>query len=376
MSVETMLALIGLVIVTGFFASFLFDKAKVPDVLLLLLMGVGIGRWLGPDTNALIRGFAPYFGAIALIMILFEGGLTLDFRSIAGQFHSAFVLALVSFLICMSLVAWAAYGWLHWGLFQSLMFGTIIGCTSSAVVMPTVKRIRSPKGTKALAVMEAVFSDTIAIVVLVALINLDLGAESESITPLRHFFKTFGVSLAVALPVGLIWLNILEWTKARPLSYLWTFALLVLLYAGVHTLEGSGAVAVFFLAVLIGNSRYLPKWMVFGKFMHDQELAETLAHGTVQWFHAELTFLVRSFFFVYIGLLFEPQYMQDTYLWVTMGFTAVICASRYVSVRLRLRGRDASLRPLLWALLPRGLVSAVLATLPRLRAGFPDRRSF
>jgi len=169
MTVETLLALIGLVIVTGFFSGFLFEKARIPDVLLLLMMGVVISNWLGPETKDLIRSFAPYFGALALIMILFEGGLTLDFRSVAGQFHSAFVLALVNFLICMSLTTWAAHGWLHWGLFPSLMFGTIIGCTSSAVVMPTVNRLRSPESTKALAAMESVFSDTFAIVAMVHL---------------------------------------------------------------------------------------------------------------------------------------------------------------------------------------------------------------
>lgn len=70
--VEIVLALIGLVIVTGFVGNFLFEKLRIPDVLLLLGAGVLIGQWLGPDTQLLMREFAPYFGAIAIIMILFE----------------------------------------------------------------------------------------------------------------------------------------------------------------------------------------------------------------------------------------------------------------------------------------------------------------
>jgi len=367
-SVEALLAVIGLVIVTGFVGGFLFEKLRIPDVLLLLGVGVLLGKWFGPETQALAAAFAPYFGAIAIIMILFEGGLTLEAGEIAGQLKNAFLLALLTFVISMGWVAYAAIGWMGLGVMHSLMLGAIIGCTSSAIIIPTVQRSRAPESIKALAAMESVFSDTIAIVAMVALVNIEIGLEVSATTPVRQLLVPVGIALAVAFPVGLLWLNILEWTKARPLSYLWTFALLVLLYAGVHWLHGSGALAVFFLALLISNSEHLPKWLVLGKWIHsDPAVVEALAHETVKWFHTELTFLIRSFFFVYIGLLFRTEYIQGIAFWLMVGFTAVLLTSRSVSIWMVQRKREPLPRPLLWAFLPRGLTSAVLAIIPASR---------
>jgi len=363
-SVELVLGLIGLVVVVGFFGNFLFEKLHIPDVLVLLGCGILIGRWLTPETQALVASFAPYFGAVAIIMILFEGGLALDLKHIAGQFGSAMFLPAATFTLSFAGIAWAAMSWLGWSLWPSLMFGAIIGCTSSAIVIPTAQRSRAPKEIKALVMMESVLSDTLAIVVLVALLDLELGLVMNASTPLQRFAHDIMVALAVALPVGLLWLNILEWTKGRGLSYLWTFALLVLVYAWVNTLHASGALAVFFMALLIGNSRYLPTWLVWGRILGSQALIETTAGDTVKWFHTELTFLVRSFFFVYIGLLFRPEYIQGAYLWTMLGFTAVLAAARITGVALMQHAETPLSRPLIWAFMPRGLVSAVLATMP------------
>lgn len=364
MSVETVLALIGLIIIIGFFGAFLFEKFRIPDVLLLLGCGAVIGHWLSYDTQLFVARFAPYFGAIAIIMILFEGGLSLDVKDIRDQFKNILLLPILTFSLSLAMVALACMSWLGWNVWISLMFGAIIGCTSSAIVIPIVQRCRAGSKIKTLVSMESVFSDTLAIVVLVGLMDLAQGAEMNATTPFGHLSLDVGAAIIVSLPVGLLWLNILEWTKERQFSYLWTFAMLVLVYAGVNWLGASGALAVFFLALIIGNGAYLPRWLVWGKPIASEEQIDSMADQTVKWFHTELTFLIRSFFFVYIGLLFRMEYIQGKYFWLMVGFTAVIGTARIMGIWLMQRKPEPLSRTLIWAFLPRGLVSAVLATLP------------
>lgn len=364
MSVDTVLALIGLVIIIGFIGSFLFEKLRIPDVLLLLGCGVFIGHWLSYDTQQFVARFAPYFGAIAIIMILFEGGLSLDVKDIRDQFKNILLLPILTFSLSLVITAAACMSWLGWNIWISLMFGAIIGCTSSAIVIPIVTRSRAGSEIKTLVSMESVLSDTLAIVVLVGLMDLVQGTVMSATTPFEHLSLDIGAAIIISLPVGLLWLNILEWTKKRQLSYLWTFAMLVLVYAGVDSLGASGALAVFFLALIIGNGAYLPRWLVWGKPIASEEQIDLVADQTVKWFHTELTFLIRSFFFVYIGLLFRIEYIQGKYFWLMIGFTAIIAAARIMGIWVMQHKPKPLSRTLIWAFLPRGLVSAVLATMP------------
>ena len=55
----------------------------------------------------------------------------------------------------------------------------------------------------------------------------------------------------MALITSVVWLLVLEYTKRRPLSYLLTFAVIILLYAGVEWWHGSGAIAVLLFGILV-----------------------------------------------------------------------------------------------------------------------------
>lgn len=375
-TVDIFLILIGLVIITGFLSGYIFEKLRIPDVLILLGVGVVIGQWLGPQQQQMAQVVAPYFGSLAIIMILFEGGLSLDFDQIKGQFRKAFWMAFLTFFLSQIAVAVACVVWLKLPILTSLMFGTIIGCTSSAIVIPTIQRSRAPENVRALLTIESVFSDTIAVVAMTALLDVEVGLELVSTTPLRELMMDVVIGMVGAVIVGIIWLNVLEWTKIRPLSYLWTFAILVLTFSVVHKLGGSGELTVFFLALLISNSGHLPKFLVFGHLIHTEpEEIEKVADETVRWFHAELTFLIRSFFFVYIGVLFQIEYVQGLAGWLMVGFTAILCLARALGIWLIQRRSTPYPRQLLWAFFPRGLTSAVLATMP-LSQGVPFSNAF
>ena len=86
MDVSLFAALIGGIIVLGVIGDFLFTKTKIPTPIILMLAGIA----LGPATNILQSDIffeiAPYFGTFALILILFEGGLDLEFDLVIRPF--------------------------------------------------------------------------------------------------------------------------------------------------------------------------------------------------------------------------------------------------------------------------------------------------
>lgn len=363
MRVELSFLLIGGVILLGFAARLLFERTRIPDVLVLMGFGVFLGYSISPAARGLIYQFAPYVGTLALIMILFEGGLHIDPGQALAQVRPALLLSSLSLLVSGLLITAALHLAWGWALLPSVLLGTALGCTSSAIVIPVAKHTAISEETRTLIDLDAAFSDTFAIVALLVFMDLAQAGGNVIGSGLAHLLGSFGIAAAIALVISVAWLLVLEYTKRRPLSYLLTFAVIVLLYALVEFLKGSGAIAVLLFGILVTESKRLPRWVVvFGK--PSPALGREEAHTTMQWFHQELTFLVRTFFFVYLGLLFEAERLTPVIVWSSVALTGLIALGRGGSVYLLRRSFAGQSLGLLTAFLPRGLVSAVLAGLP------------
>jgi cell volume regulation protein A len=106
-------ALLGSLLVLAFVANRLVKYTRVPDVIILMASGVLIGpvlHWVNPD---LFRGAMHGFGTLALILILFEGGLELKLREILQHFGAGFFLAVFSYMLCSAAVAGICHMVLH-----------------------------------------------------------------------------------------------------------------------------------------------------------------------------------------------------------------------------------------------------------------------
>ena len=88
MTVPLLFALIGSVILVGFLANLLFRLTKIPSVLVLVAVGVVLGPVTGWIRDDSLLTIAPFFGAVALLVILFEGGLELDVAHVVRSWKS------------------------------------------------------------------------------------------------------------------------------------------------------------------------------------------------------------------------------------------------------------------------------------------------
>ena len=115
MTVPLLFALVGSVILVGFLANLLFRVTKIPSVLLLVGLGVVLGPVTGLIRTDALLAIAPFFGAAALLVILFEGGLELEIVHVVRHAPRTALLAAVVF--CLSLAGVAALAHLFLGFF-------------------------------------------------------------------------------------------------------------------------------------------------------------------------------------------------------------------------------------------------------------------
>jgi Na+:H+ antiporter len=253
MDISVVFLIAGIIILIGYFGSLLFERTKISDVLVLL----GIGVLLGPilklfDPTSLIH-FAEYFGSLALMIILFEGGMDMDIDKLIKEFGTASLLVLLSFSLSTCALSFFLHFIYGWEIRKSILLGTILGCTSSAVVIPVISRMTIKEEIKTILSIESALSDMLAVVLTVSLLEFIQLEHIGLKTPFRSIDSSFSIAIVSGIVFGFFWLKILDFFKERKYSYMITLGAVLILFASVKFLSGSGSIAVLIFGVILGN---------------------------------------------------------------------------------------------------------------------------
>lgn len=354
MSAGFFLLMMGLVIYAGVVGSWIYETRRIPDVLILILLGLLLGPVLGLVPAAALGPWMPFVGSIALSLILFEGGLDLDFEQMVSRTGLAFMLATITFFTSMISVA-ALYHWLAgaaWA--ESFLVGSVLGCVSSAVILPVTHKLRAPAEVKTAINLEAAFSDMWGVVITLVLLRVT-GVGFDPGQTVNALIGSFTTAVIGAALFGAAWLWALERLKASPFAYMMTLAAVFVLYGLTELAHGSGPVAVLSFGVILTNA---PEIAAVFRRKYKFTLDETIRR-----FNTEVTFFARTFYFVYLGLVVSLQSFDLSFLAVTFAIFAALTVCRIAVVRGS--GLAAPVeRPYelaYLAMIPRGLTSAVLA---------------
>jgi cell volume regulation protein A len=124
---------------------------------------------------------------------------------------------------------------------------------------------------------------------------------------------------------------------------------------------GSAVVASLVFGLVLGNRRFFKRWLTSFSI-------RTYTDDHIHHFQTEITFFVRTFFYVYIGLLFDFASFTATQVATAVGVIVIIVVVRRLTSLLayRIGDLDREDADALFSLMPRGLASAVLATVPAL----------
>ncbi len=358
------LVMIGGLFLLGAGGEMLFPRTRVPDVVWLILAGV-LARSFGLIDPATLDGVMPLFSALTLIVVLFEGGRKIVVHELVKLAPRATALALASFLtstlvvaIIVQLAAWTGLLSESWTFGHSLMVGAILGGTSSLIFMPSMELSRVHPKVSSLLSLESALGDALCVVVAVAMMSIVKSGESVADSAIGTLAKAFGVGLGAGVVLGWCWFPVLRFLAGNVYGYPITFAAMLFLYALVDNFGGSSAMAVLTFAVMVGNAEPLMKLVGFS--LGDKPLALDDSIVTV---HTQANFIVKAFFFSYIGLLLAPPWWL-LLVGALIGLALLVARIPAAWLVAKPPAFTEDQRKLVIIALPRGLAAGVLATLP------------
>ncbi len=332
-------------LVLAFVANRLSKLTRVPDVVVLLLIGTTLGpvlHWVNPDA---FRGAVHILGMLALILILSESGLELRLRQAFRYFPAGLLLTVLAYGLSLGLIALVGRALLHLQWTDCLMMGAALGCTSGAIVIPALQQISTAEPVKITLTIESALGEVIAVLVVGSLI----GTGSLLLSGLASDFSHhIAIATVVGVIAGAIWSKVWPLAAGLPYSNILNLGVVLGVFAVCRYFGGSGLLAELIFGITLANLPRTPHMTRQG--------ARMLA------FHAELTFLVRSFFFVMLGIVAE--FIGRKYIVPILGILAAVVLGRWLAVQLSgwaIRDVSRKQTDLLFWMLPRGLVTAVLA---------------
>jgi cell volume regulation protein A len=360
---------IGAIIFIGFFGNLIFARYRIPDVLLLIVLGMVLGpyalggmlHFLTHKTLDSILQFRDFLLSAALVLILFDGGLCLDVRSVIQSMRLSTFITILTLISEIFLVAILLNILLDMNFLLALVVGSIVGGTSEAVVIPIANRMRINQKTKAMLIMESVVTDVLVIVIAITLMSVIVAGDFSILAILRQLAVKFVIGGVVGFVAGIAWLFVLQRLQNQPLSYMITVGALFLVAGAVEQspISSSSAVAALMFGLAIGNRRFVKKWLtsVTLRLSSDEHIQE---------FHSEISFFVRTFFYVYLGLIFEFDTFQPIHLAIGLLIIVAIVVVRRITslIAWKIGDLDRGDADALFAMMPRGLAAAVLATMP------------
>ncbi|MBU0460141.1 MAG: cation:proton antiporter [Nanoarchaeota archaeon] len=383
MDVVAILMAVSLILFFGFFAGFLFRKIGVPDILFLIILGFIIGPFaLDYVRPEMVVSVAPVFTTFTLLFLLFDGAFNINLSSLVREFSESFVLTAFNFFISSVLVGIIMFFILHlsFGLavFESvliaLLTGFLLGGVSSAFVIPVLQQLNIKKRLYSLLALESALTDVFCIVFSIAVISVfELGGFGLKTTVIQ-LISQFAIAGTMGVIGGIIWI-ILILRVFKMHNYMMTIAYLLFIYVITEYMGGNGAIAALFFGLMLNNSKQLSsivRGIVTKKAKEKQkalkgDLGVSVTTPSEEFFYHQISFFLKVFFFVYIGVLIDISNWKAL---VVGGILSFLLMGSRVFSRVLTKGFQVEDRSLVDSIFARGLAAAAIAQLA-LQAGLP-----
>jgi NhaP-type Na+/H+ or K+/H+ antiporter len=272
-------------------------------------------------------------------MVLFRGGLELNISEVISGSVRGLFQATAYFLLGMTLIAVFLRFIMNWGWIGSLMLGSILSQTGEVVIIPLAKRVRLKPQSVILLSLEAVMTSIFNIVFFYALLQAQLIGVFDVLGTVIQISLNFLVGIGVGALMGIVWLRALLYLGKNELAYMVTVGYVFLCYVASQYLNGSGPLSVLTLGLVLGNEQPFLKLLRMSPYDPSfEELKTYLTH-----FQGEISFILRAFFFVLLGLFFEfSQASLSAFLLFSVPIIGILLVARFFVVSVSTRGSPMS----------------------------------
>lgn len=314
MAPEQLLIIAGVLLLASILASKAAVKFGIPALLLFLTIGMlagseGIGGIHFDDSQ-----LAQLIGTVALMLILFAGGLETNWKQVRPVLYPGLILSTVGVAITALMIGTFAWfmlgsfssfnmGWQGISWTQGLLLGVIVSSTDAATVFSVLRsgNVRLKGNLQPLLEFESGSNDPMAVLLTMEVINV-LTVANPSIITLGWLLiqqLVVGMLLGFGAGRGIIWiLNHLR-LNTQALYPVATLALVMLVFGATTVLGGSGVLAVYIAGIVMSNNEFT-------------------CRDTIISFHDCLSWLMQIMMFLVLGLLVFPSQLLQI-AWVGLA---------------------------------------------------------
>lgn len=289
---ENLILLAAILLFLSILASKTSGRLGVPSLIIFLFVGMiagvdGIGKIPFNDFNAIQK-----LGTLALIFILFSGGMDTKMESVAPIIWKGIVLATVGVVITALVTGIFVWKFTDFTLLEGLLLGSIISSTDAAAVFSILrsKNIGLRGRLRPLLELESGSNDPMAYFLTISIIQV----MNNELVGVWNIVLQFGIQMSLGLAYGFVFGKAGVWVINRiKLDYeglypVLIMAMVLLTYSVSAFGYGNGFLAVYVMAVVIGNS----------SFIHKKSITK---------FYDGQAWLMQIIMFIALGLLVNPH---------------------------------------------------------------------
>jgi potassium/hydrogen antiporter len=338
---------VGALLAAGVAAASLANRLRLPGLVLFAGLGMLVGTdglgWIAFDDYRLAR----LVGTVALVLILFEGGLAAGWRELRPVLRPAVLLAVIATAVTAGIIGVAASGLFDVSLLEGLLLGATLAATDGAAVFALMRGVRLPVRLRRTLEGESGLNDPVAVLLVLVAIDLITKPQYGAWSAIVFFGRELALGIAVGVAGGLLAARAAAHAHRLPngLVLVGSLGAAALAYGVAGTLGGSGFLAVYLLGLALGDAP-----------LADRE--PTVA------FHRGLAMVAEIGMFFALGLLVFPSQFGPIVVKALLLALITAIVARPVAVALATvrQGFAPSERVVLaWAGL-RGAIPVILAT--------------
>ncbi|MFC3418871.1 potassium/proton antiporter [Salinicoccus hispanicus] len=338
--------LVAIVLVLGVVITRFSSKLGFPSLVLFIIIGILLNQVIYYDdveTTQLI-------GMIALIIILFEGGLQTNITAIKKVAVPAVLLATIGVLLTSLILGVFAYFILDLNLMTSMLLGAIVGSTDAAAVFAVFGSKNIKEKLSSTIEAESGTNDPMAVFLTVTIISIiEMPGETNVFLLILSFFWQMGIAVLVGIIIGRLAVYVINRIdlEASGLYPVLSLGFAMLSFGVAEVIGASGLLAVYIMALLMGNRPL------------------TYKHSILR-FNEGLAWMMQIIMFIMLGLLAFPDELFNYTIQGILMALILIFIARPIGVFLTLIASKYDFKEkvfISWAGL-RGSVPIVLATYP------------
>lgn len=351
------------VFLLAFFGNLFFKRTRFSDISILLIIGFLLSNVLNIVTDQqieVLKMMSPFFGSLALIIIVFEGGLHLNFYKVIKEIGKVSLFTVTVFLITVVLSAIFLFLVFNVPFLYGLLIGSAIGGVSSAIVIPLILSSKSKDETKVSLTLESAITDSLCIIVFIVIFDLIVTQKSSLQFAVQNLLSAYAIATVIGVFAGIFWIKVLrDFNVIKEYNYLLTLSFLFLIYLFIEYAKGNGTFGVLIFGIVLGNSNDILKILR----MKLLSIENVVSMQQVYKFQTEITLFIKAFFFIYLGLILDISDVTFKIIFMVIGLFIILLIARYLSIKLFAKDKIITKdKNYMLSLHARGLAAAVLGT--------------